>query len=157
MNKLAGILLTLVAVGCSSAPKATRHDFDYSDIGSLKKSFVEVVRKNYGSREDGVLSDPRFVERYEWFWTGTMQEDVNSMRFVFHYYTPVDGAPDAAPADSHDHDHGAEPSQAVDLTRYEGIERMAIRIGVRWVMERKSVTSVDDLIDIVVEEAPYGA
>jgi len=33
------------------------------------------------------------------------------------------------------------------------IERMAIRIGRRWLMERKQVTSVEDLIDIVLEES----
>ncbi|RME49645.1 MAG: S-methyl-5-thioribose kinase [Chloroflexi bacterium] len=32
-------------------------------------------------------------------------------------------------------------------------ERMAIRIGRRWLLERKSVTSIDDLIGIVVEES----
>jgi len=33
------------------------------------------------------------------------------------------------------------------------VERMAIRIGRRWLMERKQVTSVEDLIDIVLEES----
>ncbi|HEY52493.1 MAG TPA: S-methyl-5-thioribose kinase, partial [Caldilineae bacterium] len=31
-------------------------------------------------------------------------------------------------------------------------ERLAIRIGRRWVMERRSITSIDDLISIVQEE-----
>jgi len=48
-------------------------------------------------------------------------------------------------------------SSIEDEEKRAEIERMAIRIGIRWVMERKSVTSIDDLIDIVVEEAPYGA
>lgn len=48
-------------------------------------------------------------------------------------------------------------SSIEDEEKRAEIERMAIRIGIRWVMARKGVTSVDDLIDIVVEEAPYGA
>jgi len=48
-------------------------------------------------------------------------------------------------------------SSIEDQEKRAEIERMAIRIGIRWVMARKSVTNVDDLIDIVVEEAPYGA
>lgn len=35
------------------------------------------------------------------------------------------------------------------------IERMALRIGSRWLLDRKSVTGIDNLIDIVIEEAPY--
>jgi len=35
-------------------------------------------------------------------------------------------------------------------------ERLAIRIGSRWVLERKQINSVEDLIGIVVEEAPAG-
>ena len=93
MNELTRwVLLALVAVGCSSAPKVPRHEFDPADIGLLKKSFVEVVRKNYGGRDDGTLSDATFVEHFDWAWTGAMQKDLNSMRFVFHHYTPVDGA-----------------------------------------------------------------
>ncbi len=33
------------------------------------------------------------------------------------------------------------------------VERMAIRIGSRWVLERTEISSVDDLIAIVREEA----
>jgi 5-methylthioribose kinase len=39
-----------------------------------------------------------------------------------------------------------------DLEIRADIERMAIHIGSRWIMERKSVESIDDLIDIVKEE-----
>lgn len=39
-----------------------------------------------------------------------------------------------------------------DLKKRAVAERLAIRIGARWVMERKSVTSIDDLIGIVREE-----
>ncbi len=35
------------------------------------------------------------------------------------------------------------------------IERMALRIGSRWLLERRLVTGIDDLIDIVTDEAPY--
>lgn len=35
------------------------------------------------------------------------------------------------------------------------IERMALRIGTRWVLERKKVSDIDDLINIVIEETPY--
>jgi len=31
-------------------------------------------------------------------------------------------------------------------------ERLAIRIGIRWLMERASVNSIDDLINIVEDE-----
>ena len=31
-------------------------------------------------------------------------------------------------------------------------ERLAIRIGIRWTLERKRVVSIDDLINIVKEE-----
>ncbi len=34
-------------------------------------------------------------------------------------------------------------------------ERAAIHIGTRWVMERKSVNSIDDLVGIVQEEASH--
>ena len=40
-----------------------------------------------------------------------------------------------------------------DLEKRAVAERAAIRIGTRWVMERKAVTSIDDLIGIVQEEA----
>ena len=39
-----------------------------------------------------------------------------------------------------------------DLERRAVAERLAIRIGTRWVLERKSVTSIEDLIGIVREE-----
>ena len=39
-----------------------------------------------------------------------------------------------------------------DLEKRAVAERLAIRIGTRWVLERKSVTSIDDLIGIVREE-----
>jgi 5-methylthioribose kinase len=39
-----------------------------------------------------------------------------------------------------------------DMEKRAVAERLAIRIGTRWVMERNSVTSIDDLIDIVQEE-----
>jgi 5-methylthioribose kinase len=39
-----------------------------------------------------------------------------------------------------------------DLEKRAVAERLAIRIGTRWVMERKSVTSIDHLIGIVREE-----
>ena len=32
-------------------------------------------------------------------------------------------------------------------------ERSAVRIGIRWVLERSSVASIDDLINIVKEES----
>ena len=35
-------------------------------------------------------------------------------------------------------------------------ERLAIRIGSRWVLERKRIDHVDDLIDIVREESQQG-
>jgi 5-methylthioribose kinase len=35
-------------------------------------------------------------------------------------------------------------------------ERLAIRIGARWVLERQAVTSIDDLIGIVLEESQNG-
>jgi len=40
-----------------------------------------------------------------------------------------------------------------DLEKRAVAERLAIRIGTRWVLERKSVTNIDDLIGIVQEEA----
>ena len=40
-----------------------------------------------------------------------------------------------------------------DLERRAVAERLAIRIGTRWVLERKSVTSIEDLIGIVREES----
>jgi 5-methylthioribose kinase len=40
-----------------------------------------------------------------------------------------------------------------DLEKRALAERLAIRIGKRWVMERGSVTSIDDLIGIVLEES----
>jgi len=40
-----------------------------------------------------------------------------------------------------------------DLERRAVAERLAIRIGTRWVLERKSVTCIEDLIGIVREEA----
>ena len=40
-----------------------------------------------------------------------------------------------------------------DLEKRAVAERLAIRIGTRWVLERKSVTSIDDLIGIVREES----
>jgi 5-methylthioribose kinase len=42
-----------------------------------------------------------------------------------------------------------------DLERRAVAERLAIRIGSRWVMERHSIHSVDDLIGIVREEAEW--
>jgi 5-methylthioribose kinase len=39
-----------------------------------------------------------------------------------------------------------------DLSKRAVAERLAIRIGRRWVLERKSVSSIDDLIGIVLEE-----
>jgi len=39
-----------------------------------------------------------------------------------------------------------------DLEKRAVAERLAIRIGTRWVMERKAVTSIEDLIGIVQEE-----
>ena len=39
-----------------------------------------------------------------------------------------------------------------DLERRAVAERLAIRIGTRWVLERRSVTSIEDLIGIVREE-----
>ena len=39
-----------------------------------------------------------------------------------------------------------------DLEKRAVAERLAIRIGTRWVLERKSVTSIEDLIGIVREE-----
>ncbi len=44
-----------------------------------------------------------------------------------------------------------------DLEKRAVAERLAIRIGTRWVMERKTVTSIDDLIGMVQEEASGGA
>ncbi|RKX80429.1 MAG: S-methyl-5-thioribose kinase [Spirochaetes bacterium] len=46
-------------------------------------------------------------------------------------------------------------SSIEDEVKRADIERMAIRIGKRWLLERKSVTGIDDLIDIVTDEAPY--
>jgi len=46
-------------------------------------------------------------------------------------------------------------SSIEDEVKRADIERMAIRIGKRWLLERKSVTGIDDLIDIVIEEAPF--
>lgn len=43
-------------------------------------------------------------------------------------------------------------SSISDLSQRAVVERYAIRIGSRWVMEHKSLTSVDDLINIVEEE-----
>ena len=40
-----------------------------------------------------------------------------------------------------------------DLEKRAVAERLAIRIGTRWVLERKSVASIDDLIGIVGEES----
>src|SRR5439155_4089945 len=40
-----------------------------------------------------------------------------------------------------------------DVERRAVAERLAICIGTRWVLERESVTSIDDLIGIVQEEA----
>lgn len=40
-----------------------------------------------------------------------------------------------------------------DLEQRAIAERMAIRIGTRWVLERQSITSIDDLVGIVLEEA----
>jgi len=40
-----------------------------------------------------------------------------------------------------------------DVERRAAAERLAIHIGTRWVLERESVTSIDDLIRIVQEEA----
>ncbi len=40
-----------------------------------------------------------------------------------------------------------------DLTQRAVAERLAIRIGSRWVLERKAIASIDDLIGIVLEEA----
>jgi 5-methylthioribose kinase len=44
-------------------------------------------------------------------------------------------------------------SSIADPEKRAVAERLAIRIGTRWVMERKSVTSIDDLIGIVEEES----
>jgi len=77
MKKLTGgVLLALVVAGCSSTPASPKHGFDHDDIGLLKTSFAEVVRKNCGRRDDGERSDP----------TST------GMRFVFNLHKPVDGA-----------------------------------------------------------------
>jgi 5-methylthioribose kinase len=40
-----------------------------------------------------------------------------------------------------------------DLAQRAVAERLAIRIGSRWVMERNAIHSIDDLIGIVCEEA----
>jgi 5-methylthioribose kinase len=40
----------------------------------------------------------------------------------------------------------------VDLARRAVAERLAIQIGKRWVLERQSISSIDDLIGIVLEE-----
>ena len=40
-----------------------------------------------------------------------------------------------------------------DLEQRAVAERMAIRIGTRWVLERQSIASIDDLVGIVQEEA----
>jgi 5-methylthioribose kinase len=44
----------------------------------------------------------------------------------------------------------------VDPAQRAVAERLAIRIGSRWVLERARINSVEDLIAIVVEEAPAG-
>jgi 5-methylthioribose kinase len=44
-----------------------------------------------------------------------------------------------------------------DLEKRAVAERLAIRIGTRWVLERHAVTSIDDLIGIVREEASGAA
>ncbi len=44
-------------------------------------------------------------------------------------------------------------SSIEDPTKRAEVERLAIRIGRRWIVERTSVTSVDDLIGMVEEEA----
>jgi hypothetical protein len=67
------VLLALVIAGCSTMPP--KHEFDYDDVGLLKKCFAEVVRKSYGARDDGDLSAA-----------------ATGLRFVFHYNKPVDGA-----------------------------------------------------------------
>jgi hypothetical protein len=77
MKELAGrVLLALVVTGCSSTPPMPKHEFDYDEVGRLKKCFAEAARKSYGSREDGELSEPA----------------ATGLRFVFHYSKPVDGA-----------------------------------------------------------------
>ena len=43
-------------------------------------------------------------------------------------------------------------SSIEDEAQRAAVERLAIRIGIRWALERKHVTSIDDLIDIVKEE-----
>ena len=43
-------------------------------------------------------------------------------------------------------------SSIEDLQKRAVVERLAIRIGIRWTLERKRVVSVDDLINIVLEE-----
>jgi len=48
-----------------------------------------------------------------------------------------------------------EISSIEDDEKRAEIERMALRIGKRWLLERNEITSIDDLLDIVVEEAPY--
>ncbi len=46
-------------------------------------------------------------------------------------------------------------SSIEDNKKRAEIERMALRIGSRWLLERRDVTRIDDLIDIVIEEAPW--
>ena len=39
-----------------------------------------------------------------------------------------------------------------DLEKRADVERLAIRIGTRWVMERGNINNINDLISIVLEE-----
>ncbi len=48
-----------------------------------------------------------------------------------------------------------EISSIEDEVKRAEIERMAIRIGKRRLLERRTFTSIDDLLDIVAKEAPY--
>jgi len=48
-----------------------------------------------------------------------------------------------------------EISSIEDEVKRAEIERMALRIGSRWLLERNGITTIDNLLDIVVEEAPY--
>jgi 5-methylthioribose kinase len=41
----------------------------------------------------------------------------------------------------------------IDLKKRADVERLAIRIGSRWVLERDSVNTIDDLLAVVVQEA----
>lgn len=47
-------------------------------------------------------------------------------------------------------------SSIEDEKKRAEIERMALRIGTRWLLERKSVTNIENLLNIVTEEASPG-